>query len=231
VPKVHNKSIKRPRKGFKQERKGLPGRHPGLAHRTVRCATGQCPVHQGTRRPTLHLREFSEKLRYNSADCPVHHQTVSGASRESNSELASFENPLRYNSPDCPVSHRTVSGAHWTVRCDSGATTTSRTTVDCNALNARQRAQRSSARAGGTPDNLQGPQDKAATVEPQRSADVAGAPDSVRWRTGLSGAPCDCSPPTAIFGGWGYKYPQPPHIQGIQVFHLPTIYKSSSIQF
>jgi hypothetical protein len=24
-------------------------RHPGLAHRTVRYATGQCPVHQGTR--------------------------------------------------------------------------------------------------------------------------------------------------------------------------------------
>jgi hypothetical protein len=22
--------------------------NPGLAHRTVRCATGQCPVHQGS---------------------------------------------------------------------------------------------------------------------------------------------------------------------------------------
>jgi hypothetical protein len=43
--------------------------------------------------------------------------------------------PLRYNSPDCPVSHRTV-------RCASGATTTSRATVDCNAFNARLRAQR-----------------------------------------------------------------------------------------
>jgi hypothetical protein len=97
---------------------------------------------------------------------------------------------------------------HRTVRCDSGATATSRATVDCNALNARLRAQRSRARAGGTPDSLQGlsgappdsqtgPQVRAATVEPQRSADVAGAPDSVRWRTGLSGAPCDCSLPTA----------------------------------
>ena len=27
----------------------------------------------------------------------------------------------------------------------------------------------------------------------QRFGDVAGAPDSVRWRTGLSGAPCDSS--------------------------------------
>ena len=70
------------------------------------------------------------------------HRTVSGAPEESDSELASFGFPLRYNSPDCPVSHRTVYGAHQTVRCDSGATATSRATVDCNALNARLRAQR-----------------------------------------------------------------------------------------
>jgi hypothetical protein len=196
VPKVHNKPIKWPRKGFKQESKRQPEWHPGLAHRTVRCATGQCPVHQGTPSWTPHLREFSEALRYNSPDCPVHHRTVSGAPRKNNSELASFGNPIRYNSPDCPVSHRIVSGAHRTVRCDSGATATSRATVDCNALNARLRAQRSRARAGGTPDSQAGPQDRAPTVEPQRSADVAGAPDSVRWRTGLSGAPCDCSFPT-----------------------------------
>jgi hypothetical protein len=177
VPKVHNKPIKRPRKGFKQESKRQPGRHPGLAHRTVRCATGLCPVHQKTRRPTLHLREFSEELRNNSPDCLVHHRTVSGAPRESNSELTSFGNPLRYNSPDCPVSHQTLSGAHQTVRCDSGATATSRATVDCNALNVRLRAQRSRACVGGTPDSLQGlsgappdsqatPPVRAPTVEP-----------------------------------------------------------------
>jgi hypothetical protein len=96
---------------------------------------------------------------------------------ESISELASFGNPLRYNSSDCPVSHRTVSGAHRTVRCDSGATATSRATVDCNALNARLRAQRSRARAGGTPDSLAGPQVRAPTVGTQRPGDVAGAPD------------------------------------------------------
>jgi hypothetical protein len=82
--------------------------------------------------------------------------------------------------------------------------TTSRATVDCNALNARLRAQRSRARAGGTPDSLQGlsgappdsqagPQVRAPTVGTQRPSDVTGAPDSVRWRTGLSGAPVDCS--------------------------------------
>jgi hypothetical protein len=207
VSKVHNKPIKRPRKGFKQESKRQPERHPGLAHRTVRCATRQCPVHQGTRRPTLHLREFLEELRYNSPDCLVHHRTVSGAPRKSNSELAAFGNPLRYNSPDCPVSHRTLSGAHQTVWCDRGATATLRATVDCNTLNACLRAQRSRARAGGTPDSLQGlscappdsqadPQVRAPTVGTQWPGDVAGTPDSVRWHTGLSGAPVDSSLPT-----------------------------------
>jgi hypothetical protein len=57
---------------------------------------------------------------------------------------------------------------------------------------------------GGTPDSLQdlsgappdsqaGPQDRAPTVGTQRPGDVAGAPDSARWRTGLSDAPRDSS--------------------------------------
>jgi hypothetical protein len=77
-------------------------------------------------------------------------------------------------------------------------------TVDCNALNARQRTQRSRARAAGTPDSLQdlsgappdsqaGPHVRAPTIRTNRPGDVAGAPDTVRWRTGLSGAPCDNS--------------------------------------
>jgi hypothetical protein len=156
-----------------------------IIRRTARCTTGQCPVPQ--RRATL--------------NSPA-------------SELRSAK------------IQRTVSGAHRTVRCDSGATTTSRATVDCNALNARLRAQRSRARAGGTPDSRQGlsgappdsqvgPQDRAPTVEPQRSADVAGAPD------------CPARHATAAFqrplcGGWGYKYPNHPTFIGIQVFHLPT---------
>jgi hypothetical protein len=77
-------------------------------------------------------------------------------------------------------------------------------TVVCKALNARQRAPRSRARAGGTPDSLQdlsgappdsqaGPHVRTPTVGTQRPGDVAGAPDNVRWRTGLSSAPCDSS--------------------------------------
>jgi hypothetical protein len=43
----------------------------GLVHRTVRCATGQCPVHQdhtGSKQP---LSVFAGALRYNSSDYPV----------------------------------------------------------------------------------------------------------------------------------------------------------------
>jgi hypothetical protein len=40
---------------------------------------------------------------------------------------------------------------------------------------------------------------------------------------GLSGAPYDRQPPpTVMFGGWGYKYPNHPTIHSIQVFQLPT---------
>jgi hypothetical protein len=49
---------------------------PGLAHRTVRCATGQCPVHQGESAQTLQLRVSLAQLRYNSSNCPVCHRTV-----------------------------------------------------------------------------------------------------------------------------------------------------------
>jgi hypothetical protein len=49
---------------------------PGLAHRTVRCATGQCPVHQGPYTPNSSASGFQAQLRYNSSDCPVHHRTV-----------------------------------------------------------------------------------------------------------------------------------------------------------
>jgi hypothetical protein len=71
--------------------------------------------------------------------------------------------------------------------------------IKCAPARAEDRA-----RAGGTPGSLQdlssappdsqaGPQYRAPTVETQRPGDVVGAPDSVRWRTGLSGAPVDSS--------------------------------------
>jgi hypothetical protein len=62
----------------------------------------------------------------------------------------------------------------------------------------------------------------------------------VTWlahRTVLGGAPdCPVRHATAAstngyFGGWGYKYPQPPTIHCIQVFSILTSYKSYSIQY
>jgi hypothetical protein len=80
---------------------------------------------------------------------------------------------------------------------------------------ARRRTRQSTGPARCTTGLSGGPEDSSSngqnpTVRIQSLADVAGAPDSVRWRTGLSGAPCDCSLPTAIFGCWGYKYPNHP---------------------
>jgi hypothetical protein len=131
---------------------------------------------------------------------------------------------------------------HRTVRCDSGATATSRATVDCNALNGRLHAQRSRARAGGTPDNLQGlsgappdsqagPQVRAPTVGTQRPGDVAGAPDSVRWRTGLSSAPVDSSlhqRSSLVVGA--INTPTTP-TSSHPSFYTSTPYKSYSIQY
>jgi hypothetical protein len=50
------------KKGFKQREQETTEVCPGLAHRTVRCTTGQCPVHQGIQLRTCHLREFWEPL-------------------------------------------------------------------------------------------------------------------------------------------------------------------------
>jgi hypothetical protein len=43
----------------------------------------------------------------------------------------------------------------------------------------------------------------------------------------VSGAPCDCSLPTTIFGGWGYKYPNHPTFNGIQVSTLLHLTRAS----
>jgi hypothetical protein len=137
--------------------------------------------------------------------------------------------------------------SHRTVRCASGATATSRQRSTANAFNAlqyvleseqRQTAHRTVYRtcpatdgapdslqdlSGAPPDNPEAPPIRAPTVRTQRPADVAGAPDSVRWRIGLSVRHATDSLPTTTFGGWGYKYPNHPTFNGIQVFHLQYI--------
>jgi hypothetical protein len=127
--------------------------------------------------------------------------------RDSNSELLTFGNSrgrsaiihriVRCSTEQCPVAHRTV-------RCASGATATSRQRSSAEGIKCATVRTRVRAEPDGAPDSEQrlsgAPSDcpvaqktEAPTVGIQRLGGVAGAPDSVRWRTGLSGAPCDSS--------------------------------------
>jgi hypothetical protein len=171
VPKVHNKPIQVKRKGSKQWSK-VYRRQPWSG----------------------------------APDCPVCHRTVSGAppdsvrcTREDPLELASFGN-LGSRSA---IIHRTV-------RCASGATTTSHqrssaTSIKCAPARAEIRAALEGAPdslqdlSGAPPDCPVAPLVRAPTVGTQWPGDVAGAPDSVRWRTRLSSAPFDRSPHQRFF--------------------------------
>jgi hypothetical protein len=110
-----------------------------------------------------------------------------------------------------------VSSAHRTVRCASRATATQRSSATAfNALQCApesEHAQLAHRTVYRTCSVHHRTAQRPHKSELQRSADVAGAPDSV-------GAPCDSTLPTAIFGGWGYKYPNHPTFNGIQVSTL-----------
>jgi hypothetical protein len=92
--------------------------------------------------------------------------------------------------PDCPVCHRSNGYCAPTVDCKRIQCATVRTRVRAAPEGAPDSLQDMS---GAPPDSLKAPPVRAPTVRIQRSGDVDGAPDSVRWRTGLSGAPCDSS--------------------------------------
>jgi hypothetical protein len=127
--------------------------------------------------------------------------------RDSNSKLLTLGN----SGGRSTIIHRTVrcsTGqclmAHRTVRCASGATTTPRQRSSAEGIKCATVHARVSGEPDGAPDTEQclsgAPPDcpvaqktEAPTIRIQRFGDVAGAPDSVRWRTRLSGAPCDSS--------------------------------------
>jgi hypothetical protein len=93
--------------------------------------------------------------------------------------------------------HRTVSVAHQTVRCVSRAMATSRATVDCNAFNARLRAQRSEhAQQAHRTVYRTCPVHHRTAQRPHQSELQRSNPNGrVTWlahRT-VSGAPCDSS--------------------------------------
>jgi hypothetical protein len=131
---------------------------------------------------------------------------------------------------------------HRTVRCASGATATSHATVDCNTFNARLRAQKTEhAQKAHRTVYRTYPVHHRTAQRPHQSELQRSEPNGrLTWlvhRTLSGGAPvCPVrhatdSLPTATFGGWGYKYPNHPTIHGIQVFQLPTPYKSYSFQY
>ena len=158
MPKVHNKPIKRPRRGSNKESKRQP-------------------------KGTLVWRTRLSGVPPDSVRC----------TREFQSKLATFGNS---------GSHSAI--IHQTVRCASRVTATPAPTVACNSI--KRATVRAEVRHApeGAPESLQdlsgAPPDcpvaqmsEAPTVRIQRSGDVAGAPDSVQWHTGLSGAPYDRS--------------------------------------
>jgi hypothetical protein len=101
------------------------------AHRTVQCATGQCPVCQDRTAQTSHSRVFPGALCYNSPDCLVCHRTdrcTSGVTAiQRNGRLQrrpdawTVKNSARRVRAAVSEAHRTVnktcSAVHRTVRC------------------------------------------------------------------------------------------------------------------
>jgi hypothetical protein len=134
----------------------------------------------------------------------VCHRIVSGAPGSSTPNLP----PSGIRGGRSAIIHRTVRCSTGLSGVPSGATIAS-ATVECNGrlttLQCTDCARRVRAGADGAPDSEQylsgappdcpvAPHVRAPTVGTQRLGDVAGAPDSVRWRTGLSDAPYDRGP-------------------------------------
>jgi hypothetical protein len=178
VPKVHNKPIKKDQeKGFKQKSKGT-------TEGTLVWRTGLSCVPPNSVRCT---RELDFQL-FTFGNFQRHFAIIHRTVRCTTGQCPMLQKRATLNSPASEIRSAKI---HRTVRCDSGATASSRATVDCNALNACLRAQRSRARAGGTPDSLQGLSGRAHKTELQRSEPFG----QVTWlahRT-VSGAPCDRS--------------------------------------
>jgi hypothetical protein len=245
VSKVHNKPIKRPildsTKEQRANRRHLWSGAPDcpVCHRTV---SGAPPDMSGVPEDSNANLLPSGISRGDSA---IIHRTVRCtpdsvrcAKEERPQELTGFGNLkrlVRYNSPD-------MSGEHRTVRCNSGATAIRRQRLPAMHLLRAQRAQESESpilahrtvnsscpvrhRTSRRTHNSELQRSKSNDID-----DVAGAPDMSGVHRTVRCAIEQTAPPTVTFGGWGYKYPQPPHHSLHPSFPLPNYYKSSSIQF
>jgi hypothetical protein len=169
-------------------------------------------------------------------DCPVHHRTVSGAPGWINSNSP----PSGFWKSHSAISHRTVRCATGLSGVPCGATATAPTVVLQKVNSALQCTQSHSRRQKAhRAVNSDYPMHHRTIQCPRLSELQRSNPNGwVTWlahRTVSDGAP-DCpvrpstdSLPNDHFGGWGYKYPQPPPLQGIQVFSHCIQCKSSRL--
>jgi hypothetical protein len=129
-----------------------------MAHRTVRCATGHCPVRQ-PRHPTVRIRPL-ELLTCGPPDSPVVHRT----------------GPVH-----CPVRHLTP------------ALASARAAAHCSVplFLCRRPLALFSRYSAGTPDSPVNYSGVAPRIPEASELERIhpGAPDTVRWHTGQSGAP------------------------------------------
>jgi hypothetical protein len=111
---------------------------------------------------------------------------------------------LRYNSPDCSVCHRTI---RWVSgqRLSSAQRSTLTGATVCNSA-----TQKSEQRVKGAPNCPVPQEDKGTNSQLLQNPNglvtwrrTGHCTVSVRWRTGLSGAPIASSLPNGYLGGWG----------------------------
>jgi hypothetical protein len=189
VPKVYNKPIKSPRKGLNKESK-----------RQAKAA--------------LVWRTGLSGVPPDSVRC----------TRENHSKLATFG----FLELPSAIIHQTVRCSTELSGVPSGVTATA-PTVDCKSEQCRLRAQIQSRRQMAHPTvNSDCPVHHRTVRWPTCQKLQRSNPNGwVTWlahQTMSGGAPdCPVRPSTAAFpnghfGGWGYKYPQPPTLHGIQVF-------------
>jgi hypothetical protein len=185
VPKVHKKPIKRPRKGFNKKSKrqpkcalvwrtGLSGVPPDSVRCTRKLQAELNTFGNSQRRFTI----IHRTVRCTTGQCPMPQGRAA-----LNSPASGIRSAIIHRT--CPM-HTGLSGEPAEQRLLRAHGRLQR--IKCAPARAEGRT-----RAGGTPDSLQdlsgappdsqaGPQDSAPTVGTQRPGDVAGAPDSVRWR-------------------------------------------------
>jgi hypothetical protein len=177
VPKVQLKTNTKIKKGSRRKEQRKPKCSlvwrtglSGVPPDNVRCTTGQCLVHQG--------------------------------GTTSNSSPSGFQAHLRYNSPDCPVSQRSNGYLRATVDSDSEQC------ITVHVAEVRADGQSGTGLSGVAPDCPVSHEDKASNGRPaptltnrmtwRRTEHCPVAHRTVRWRTGLFGAPIAKQPsPTA----------------------------------